>query len=233
MYGSQQIIALIPARGGSKRLPRKNVLPLRGHPLVEWSIASAQRCPLVDAVVVSTDDPEIAAVARAAGAEVLERPAALAGDATPSLPVFQDALRRHKIEADVLLVLQPTSPFRRDADLQAAVTRLVDEDAGALVSVSKAKLGPGWMLYLQDGSLHIPAENDLGSTRTQDQAERYCPNGALYAYRREVVLASERYAWAPKTLPLVLEKPWDTDIDDATDFLIAKAIAHEFDFHCR
>lgn len=224
-------MALIPARGGSKRLPRKNVLPLQNLPLIAWSIKAAQQCPEVDDVVVSTDDAEIAEVAREHGANVLDRPAELAGDLSPSLPVFQDALLRWQPLADVLLVLQPTTPFRKVADMSGAIQKLLDEQASAVLGVSKAKMGPEWMLELVDGSLRRPDLGAFDRSRSQDQLQRFWINGALYVYTRQNVLDSEKYAWGDKVLPWPLQKPYDLDIDDLEDFRIAKAIAHEFDLH--
>lgn len=232
MYKEQRIVALIPARGGSKRLPRKNVLPLRGIPLIQWSVAVAQRSELIDEVIVSTDDSEIAQIAEKAGVEILDRPANLALDHTPSLPVFQDALQRMRQKADLLVVLQPTTPFRRVEDIDGGIRSEIDLGADAMIAVSKAKMGPEWLMEIHDGYLRMPDANRLTRTRTQDQLSCYQINGALYIFKPETVLAAERYAWGPKTLPLVLEKPWDLDIDDLTDFRIANAIAHEFDLHC-
>jgi CMP-N-acetylneuraminic acid synthetase len=232
VYKDQRIVALIPARGGSKRLPRKNVLPLRGTPLIQWSIAAAQRSAYIDEVIVSTDDSEIAHIAEAAGAAIMDRPAVLALDHTPSLPVFQDALQRIRPKAELLVVLQPTTPFRRVTDIDDSIERVIDRSADALIAVSKAKMGPEWLLEIHDGYLKMPEANRLTRTRTQDQVPCYQINGSLYIFKPETVLTAEKYAWGPHTLPLVLEKPWDLDIDDLTDFRIANAIAHEFDLHC-
>ncbi|HEX2898169.1 MAG TPA: acylneuraminate cytidylyltransferase family protein [Bacteroidia bacterium] len=232
MYKDQRIVALIPARGGSKRLPRKNVLPLRGIPLIQWSIAAARGSTLIDEVIVSTDDPEIAQIAALAGAVVMDRPSNLALDHTPSLPVFQDALQRMRPEADLLVVMQPTTPFRRVSDIDDSIRRLIDQDADALIAVTKAKMGPEWLLQIQDGYLQMPESNSLTRTRSQDQLPYYQINGSLYLFKPATVLNADRYAWGPRTLPLILEKPWDIDIDDLIDFRIANAIAHEFDLHC-
>jgi CMP-N,N'-diacetyllegionaminic acid synthase len=232
MYQGKYILALIPARGGSKRLPRKNVLPLQGMPLIAWSIGAARAARYVDAVVVSTDDDEIATIALAHGATVHRRPATLAADDTPSLPVFVDALLAHAPAADILLALQPTSPFRTAAQLDEAIAALVDQSADALIAVSKAKLGPEWQLPLVDGLLAMPSEEALARTRTQDQPLRYLPNGFLYAYTRATLLAAKRYAFGERTLPFVVEAPYNLDIDDSTDFKLAAAIAHAFDLHC-
>lgn len=232
MYQGKYVLALIPARGGSKRLPRKNVLPLAGEPLIAWSIRAALAARHVDAVVVSTDDEEIAAVALAHGAQVHRRPAALAADDTPSLPVFVDALLAHQPAADIVLALQPTSPFRTAAQLDEAVQSLVDQSADALIGVSKAKLGPEWQLALVDGLLVMPSAEALARIRTQDQPLRYVPNGHMYAYTRATLLEAERYAFGRRTLPFVVDAPYDLDIDDITDFKLASAIAHAFDLHC-
>jgi CMP-N,N'-diacetyllegionaminic acid synthase len=232
MYQERRIVALIPARGGSKRLPRKNVLPLRGVPLIQWSISIAQRSSLIDQVIVSTDDPEILQISESAGAEVMDRPASLALDHTPSLPVFQDALQRMRQKADLLVVLQPTNPFRHVDDVDEGIRRMIHHGADALVSVSKVKLGPEWLMTIEDGYLKIPDTNLFARTRTQDQPPVYQINGSLYIFKPETVLAADRYAWGPRTLGLILEKPWDLDIDDLTDFRIANAIANEFDLHC-
>jgi CMP-N,N'-diacetyllegionaminic acid synthase len=232
MYQGKYVLALIPARGGSKRLPRKNVLPLAGQPLIAWSIRAALAARYVDAVVVSTDDEEIAAVALAHGAQVHRRPAALAADDTTSLPVFVDALLAHQPAADIVLALQPTSPFRTAAQLDEAVQALVDQSADALIGVSKAKLGPEWQLALVDGLLVMPSAEALVRIRTQDQPLRYVPNGHMYAYTRATLLEAERYAFGRRTLPFVVDAPYDLDIDDITDFKLASAIAHAFDLHC-
>lgn len=232
MYKGQRIVALIPARGGSKRLPRKNVLPLRGIPLIQWSIATARASTLIDEVIVSTDDPEIALLSAEAGAQVMDRPPGLAQDTTPSLPVFQDALQRMRPEVGLLAVLQPTTPFRQVPVVDQAIRDVIDQGADALVAISKAKMGPEWMLEIRDGFLQMPDSNSLTRTRTQDQQPHFLINGALYLFRPDTVIQAERYAWGPRTLPLLLDKPWDLDIDDLTDFRIANAIAHEFDLHC-
>jgi CMP-N,N'-diacetyllegionaminic acid synthase len=231
MYQRKTIVALIPARGGSKRLPRKNVLELRGCPLLRWSVAAAKAAVLVDHVVVSTDDPEIAAAATEAGALVIDRPPQLATDESPSLAVFQDVLDGLP-SADVLVVLQPTSPFRREGDIDAAIMLLVDQNADALVAVSKAKTGPEWLLALDKGKLQIPQENRFDQTRSQDQGEYYRINGSLYVFTAETIRTSVGYAWGKTTLPWLTVPPYDIDIDDATDFRIAQAIADEYDFNC-
>src|SRR5438067_1066409 len=118
-----EVVALIPARGGSKAIPRKNVAPLGGRPLLAWSVDAARESRAVTRTVVSTDDEEIAAAARGLGAEVLDRPVALAADETPMRDVIEHALAE-LARPDVLVLLQPTSPLRRARHVDEAVELL-------------------------------------------------------------------------------------------------------------
>ncbi len=127
-----EMLALIPARGGSKSIPRKNIRPFAGHPLIAYSIAAGLAAELVTRVIVSTDDEEIAAVARRYGAEApFLRPAELAQDHTPDLPVFQHALEwlaEHEgYQPEIVVQLRPTSPFRRVAHIDQAMYRLLEQ----------------------------------------------------------------------------------------------------------
>ena len=130
------------------------------------------------------------------------------------------------------MVLQPTSPFRKETDLVKAIETLVDQQADALISVTKMKLGSVWALTVRQGLLEFPPRQALENIRTQDQGIQYQPNGNLYVYTRQTLLNAERYAFGERTLPLVMAAPYDLDIDDAVGFRIAEAIAHEFDLHC-
>jgi len=146
------VLALVPARGGSRGIPRKNLVPVAGRPLIEWSIEAALRSRTVDRVIVSTDDPEIAAIARAAGADVpFQRPAELAGDLVTDLPVFQHALRWLVADGgdlpELVVHLRPTSPARPAGLVDLAVEALrAAPGATSLRSVSPSPVTP-WKLY--------------------------------------------------------------------------------------
>ena len=130
------VLGLIPARGGSKGIPRKNLRELAGKPVLAWTIEAALACPLLDRVLVSTDDDEIAAAARACGAEVpFARPAQLANDDTPDLPVYRHALETLGYEFDVVAWLRPTAPLRTAEDIAAAVRLLEETGADCVRSV--------------------------------------------------------------------------------------------------
>lgn len=137
MIAGRRVLALVPARGGSKRLPRKNVLPLAGRPMIGWTIAAALASTTVDRVVLSSDDAEIIAVARACGCEApFVRAPELATDTADSMDVIFDALDRVADGFDELVLLQPTSPLRSAADIDACVRLRVETDVHAVVSVN-------------------------------------------------------------------------------------------------
>ena len=231
MYKERHIIAVIPARGGSRRLPRKNILPIGDNPLIAWSIKSALECQYIDRCIVSTDDEEIAEISKDAGAEVLMRPEELATDTAPTLPVIQDVVKRIETHADFIVLLQPTSPFRDPEGISEAIAKLIDTEADALLGVSKCKMPPEWLLQVKDEYLKLPDYNDLSKTRSQDHQEWFRINGALYIYSRETLMNAEKYAFGEKTLPFLIESPYDIDIDTEEDFKIAEGICHAYDFY--
>jgi CMP-N,N'-diacetyllegionaminic acid synthase len=203
-------LALIPARGGSKGLPGKNLLPLAGIPLIEHSIRLAALCPEIQSTVVSTDSPAIAEVARAAGAEVLERPCELARDETPMLPVLQHALEQldgGRRRYDLLLLLDPTSPGRLPEDVTVAHRLLAGaREADGVVSVSEPHFNPIWHAVVdRDGWLEplLPEARRYG--RRQDVPRVLRINAALYLFRSSF-LRRETETWQ-NGRHLVLEIP--------------------------
>lgn len=163
-----EVLALIPARGGSKSIPRKNILDFAGHPLIAYSIAAGLEAEAVSRVIVSTDDAEIAAVSRRYGAEVpFMRPAAHAGDATPDLPVFVHALEwlaaHEDYRPDMVVQLRPTSPFRRVRQIDKAVQLLAGRpDADSVRTVIEPFQNPFKMWTIgADGVMQPLLESDF------------------------------------------------------------------------
>ncbi|QGN56646.1 cytidylyltransferase domain-containing protein [Nostocoides sp. HKS02] len=196
-----RVLAVIPARGGSKGLPGKNIRPLAGLPLIAHSIAAARMVPSVTRCVVSTDSEEIAEVARAHGGDVpFLRPAELAADETPMAPVLRHCLET--VEAlegqryDALLLVDPTSPARDPEQIEAAIAQLLaSENLDGVISVSQPTFNPTWVGVkpsAEDASvLQRYYEVGTGITRRQD-AERFLRiNGNFYVWRREFVLGLE------------------------------------------
>lgn len=195
-----RILGLIPARGGSKGVPRKNLKALGGRPLIAWTIEGALAARSLDAVVVSTDDEEIAAAARTAGAEVpFLRSGDLAADATPTLPVIIDALDR--LEAthgsfDAVCLLQPTAPLRPVGGIDRAVERFVADGADSVVSVRAipAEHHPDWaLLQAPDGTARWASGRTDPPPRRQELPPAYCREGSIYVTRTDVLRGGSLY----------------------------------------
>lgn len=193
------LLAVIPARGGSKGLPRKNVLPFMGHPLIAHSIMLAQMCPEIDQLVVSTDSTEIAAVAHEYGSDVIARVPALAQDNSPMWPVLQDAMMRmesqNRKEYGSLMLLDPTSPSRLPKDVRGFIEKISDaSEADGVVCVSQPEFNPYWHSVIEkNGWLAelIPGADSFA--RRQDIPVTYRINGLLYLWRRNYVLQVDNW----------------------------------------
>lgn len=221
------VLTLIPARGGSKGLPGKNIRPFLGKPLIARSIDAARDSGVAGRIVVSTDDREIADVSLAHGAEVpFMRPVDIAADASPVLAAALHAvdwfIEHENWEARWLLLLQPTSPLRTAEDIQQAFQLLEPTDADAVVGVSETKSHPFWVKTLtSEGFLRPFVEGQTAPGRRQDLPPAFALNGMLYLVR--VSTLREEGAFCPRrTLPLVIPSSRAFDIDTEQDFLIAE-----------
>lgn len=225
------VVGVIFARGGSKGVPRKNIRPLNGKPLIAYAIETARASRLIERVFVSTDDEEIAAVARTYGAEVpFMRPAELAQDRTPEWLAWQHALR--SIQAldparpiDVLVSIPPTSPLRAVEDVDACVQLLLDGDAEVVVTVRPAERNPYFNMVTlsdtQDARLVIPPDGAIG--RRQDAPVVYDMTTVAYAARPAYVLrATSIFEGRVKAVVVPTERA--IDIDTETDFRIAEVL---------
>jgi N-acylneuraminate cytidylyltransferase len=214
------ILSIIPARGGSKRLPRKNIAPFGGRPLLTWSVALARCISAVGLCVVSTEDEEIADIARGAGAEVIERPAALASDEASTLDVLLHALeaseRRGRVFRGVML-LQPTNPLRPVDMVQHAVERFSAEPCDSLISVSRRRLKLG---RIEDGCF-LPSYEFGKQSRVMDDV--FYENGLLYLIKTETLRRNS--LTGERVLAFETERPFDdVDIDEPVDLMIGEAI---------
>jgi CMP-N-acetylneuraminic acid synthetase len=231
-HGDGQVLALITARGGSKGLPRKNVLPLAGRPLIAWSIKAALEAACAPRVVVSTDDQEIAQAALAWGAEApFLRPAALAQDDSPHIEVILHAVEwlahNQGYEPQWVLLLQPTSPLRVAQDIDDALALARAHGAASVVSVREAPDHP-WLLQTLDqaGRLRQFMPTPAGYLRRQDFPAVHALNGAIYLVERHRLLKS-RALMDRETLALVMPPERSLDVDTAWDFHLARLILED------
>jgi CMP-N-acetylneuraminic acid synthetase len=231
MYIDRSVLVVVPARGGSKGVPRKNLRPFRGIPLVAHAGSLVASLPWVDRAVVSTDDEEIAAVAEASGlAAPFRRPVELAGDAIGDFDVLDHALRemeaRDARPYDVVVMLQPTCPLRRPVHVTAAVQRLVEGQWDAVWTVSRAdvRYHPLKALTLSsDGRMDYFDARGSGIVARQQLEPTYYRNGAAYAVTRACLLA-QRTVKGTRTAAVVIEEPL-VSIDSLEDFLRAEELA--------
>jgi CMP-N,N'-diacetyllegionaminic acid synthase len=216
-------LALIPARGGSKGIPRKNIRLLAGKPLVAWSIQAALACPEIERVVVSTDDAEIAEISRRWGAEVpFMRPAELAQDDSPSMDTVLHALRQLP-QFEAVVLLQPTSPLRTKADIQGCLAMAATEQARCVVSISEPASSPYWMFTLEPNGSLSKLISAPEVTRRQDLSPAYAINGALYYAQTEWLRANKNFLTA-ETLGYVMPPEKSLDIDTPLDWKIAELL---------
>lgn len=229
MYKNKKILAIIPARGGSKGLPGKNIKPLLGKPLIGWTIEAALNSSYIDDVFVSTDSQEIANVAKSFGVNVPElRPAELASDKATSASVVLytlDYFRKQGKEFEYFLLLEPTSPMRKKDDLDNAIALACDnpEKAG-VVSLGKVHMEhPSIVKRVDDNNVIEPYVSAQKVTQRQQLGKAYFPYGVVYLVRTDYFEKNQLF-YGADSLPYFIERWQCYEIDDLYDFIAIEAI---------
>lgn len=224
MINHKKILAIIPARGGSKGLPRKNVLDLGGMPLISWTIKAAQNSKYIDRVILSSDDSEICAVARDYKCDVpFIRPDELASDTADSASVVLHALEQVGDGYDIVILLQATSPFRNEKNIDAALEQFVYNDKRSLVSVAQLNKSPEWLFELNSSANTLSPlyQGDKVVTRRQDSRHAYYLNGAIYIFDKQYFISHRKFI-DEHTLAYVMETSSSIDIDSIEDLNYAR-----------
>lgn len=227
MIYDERVIAVIPARGGSKAVHRKNIRPLGGKPLIAWSIEVAKAVESIDRIIVSTDDDEIAAVAEGYGAEIYRRPPHLATDQALVVEALRDLIVRLRAEGErgrVMLLLEPTSPFRSCTDIQTCIEELVCKDKDSLATFKTADLNPHRAWSIEDES---PSPFVVGANPWQPRQElptAYQLNGAVYAFRIDLLPDDSHGLLFGRSGAVIMPAERSIDIDTAIDFIIAETL---------
>lgn len=220
MYKGKKILAIITARGGSKRIPGKNIVPLGGRPLIAWTIDAAAGSRYLDRVVCSTDSPKIRDVARGCGCEVpFLRPASLSGDGAKSVDAVLHAMSELPESYDYVLLLQPTSPFRRPGEIDGIIEQGIDQASELTVSVRPARKPPSSLYLLTEGRL-LPYACGRGVPR-QDEPVVYERDGSLYLASTTYLVARRSYHDGIASAYLSVPGP-AVDIDTEDDLNYAK-----------
>lgn len=228
MIGGKTVLALVPARGGSKGVPGKNVRPAGGKPLIAWTVEAARKSRYVDRVILSSDDPSIAAVAARFGCEVpFMRPAELATDEADSMSVVRHALKSLPERYDFLLLLQPTSPLRTAADIDAALEQCLQREAGSCVSVCEPDKSPYWMMTMTaEGAVQPLFPPEQVPARRQDAPSIFALNGAIYIAPSDHLAAGGDFV-TRGTVGYVMPKERSFDIDTELDLRLADFLLTE------
>ena len=224
MYKDRTFLAIIPARGGSKRLPRKNVLDLAGKPLVAWSIEAGLQSQYIDKVIVTSDDEEILKIAKKFGSDTIKRPDELASATATSFSAIKHTIDKLN-NYDYIVLLQPTSPLRTSTHLDRAIELLEDKKANAVISVCLVDHSPLWSNVLPDDrNMKNFIQEEVKNKRSQDFENYYRLNGAIYICKRELLLKEESFFIHNNIYAYCMDKKSSIDIDDKVDFEVAKAL---------
>jgi CMP-N-acetylneuraminic acid synthetase len=221
------VLGLVPARGGSKGVPGKNVRPLAGHTLLDYTARAACASGVIDRLVLSTDSAEIAEAGRLAGLDVpFMRPASLAADDAPMAPVIVHAiaeLARGGWSPDIVVLLQPTSPLRRPEHIRDAVATLRSTGADSVVTVVELPrhLSPDYVMRIDEGKLRPFLAEGARVTRRQDARPAYSRDGTVYAFRR-TTLARTGGIYGDDCRPLLIEAIDSLSIDSPADWAAAE-----------
>lgn len=227
MIDGKRVIAIVPARGGSKSIPRKNIRELGGMPLIAWAINVAREVPEIDRVIVSTDDKQIAGIAKSYGAEVYERASYLATDEAVVIDTVRDLNKTLHAEgeaADIMILLEPTCPLRTMDDVRACILRLVEEGLDSIATFKPALLNPcrAWKLNGQIPKPYIDGANPWQPRQALPPA--YQLNGAIYAFYPDHLPAQANNLLFGSSGAMVMPHERSVDIDNEIDFIMVEKI---------
>lgn len=227
MYKRKSILALIPARGGSKGVPGKNIRILGDKPMIAWTIDTAKQSKYIDRLILSSEDQEIISTSRKYSCEVpFIRPTELADDETPGIEPVLHALSALDMEYDYLVLLQPTSPFRSVEDIDCAIEKCIDSAAASCVSVSESAKHPAWMYEIDEAGFLYPF---LNSDKTADRRQELSPvhslNGAVYVVKTTQLMEHKSFVFENSTVAHSMPPDRSMDVDTQFDFLLCDLLA--------
>ena len=221
MYKGKTFLAIIPARGGSKRLPRKNVLDLCGKSLIAWSIEAGLQSQYIDKVVVTSDDDEILEISEKFGANIIQRPDELASDTSTTFDSIKHTIDNVE-RFDYIVLLQPTSPLRDSKHIDEAIELLENKNADAVVSVCEMDHSPLWSNTL-DNSLSMSGflRDEILNKRSQDLEKYYRLNGAIYICKTDKLLEEKSFFLKDNIFAYMMDRKSSIDIDEKIDLMLA------------
>lgn len=225
-----KILALIPARGGSKGIQKKNIKLLFGKPLIAWTIDQAKKSEYLNKIIVTTEDEEIGEISRSWGADIIKRPKELAKDESPTIDAIFHALEVLKSEnynPDIIILLQPTSPLRTTKDIDNAMELFLNTNCESVVSVCELKHSPYWCFEIEKGYLKSLFGDEYLRRRRQDLENVYMPNGAMYISTPENLRKYKGF-YCLRTIPYIMPPERGIDIDNEVDFMLAELLTKRY-----
>lgn len=226
---TKSIVAIIPARGGSKGIPKKNIKILGKKPLIAHTIEEALKSKYLNHVFVSTEDPKIAEISLKYGSEVIERPSDLSEDTSKTADVIVHAIEHLEtkgIHPEIVVLLQPTSPFRTAEDIDAAIKLFMDNVCDSVISVCEPDHSPFWCFTFNGGYIQPLFDKKYDNTRRQDLPSVFIPNGAIYVSTPEFIQKFDGFN-GNKVIPYCMPPERSIDIDKPIDFTIAEVLMNK------
>jgi CMP-N,N'-diacetyllegionaminic acid synthase len=227
LLNGKRVIAVIPARGGSKSVPGKNIRPLAEKPLLAWSIDVAKQVTEIDRIIVSTDDGEIASTGRSNGAEIYSRPSHLATDQALVIGALKDLLQTLSLEGETpewVVLLEPTCPLRTADDVRECLKLISNGGYDSVATFKDAELNPHRAWRLVDGKPQVFIEGAIPWLPRQQLPKAYQLNGAVYVFRASLLAHETRSLLVGKLGAVLMPRERSQDIDDETDFVICEAL---------
>ena len=223
MLNNKTFLAIVPARGGSKRLPRKNLLDLGGKPLISWTIEAALNSQFIDHIVMTSDNKEIINIADKFNVKTIKRPDYLANDTSTTFDAIAHTLNHIDKTYDYTVLLQPTSPLRTAVHIDEAIELLERKRADAIISVCEMDHSPLWSNTLDDsGSMQNFLKEEVKGKRSQDLQTYYRLNGAIYICKTSTLLEEKSFFTDQNIFAYRMERKSSIDIDEEIDLNIAK-----------
>ena len=222
MINNKKVLAFIPARYGSKRLPKKNIRNLNGLPLISYTINAAKKCEYIDNILISSDSEKIINIALANGCDFDRRNPDLSSDKTKTIDVIKELITR-KNKFDIIVTLQPTSPLRNSTDIKNALNLYEEKKANAVISVCKTNTHPDWINTLGNNSEMEEFSNNLYIKKdSQDLQNYYKLNGAIYCNNVDLIQNAKSLLFDKKTYAYIMPISRSVDIDTMNDFEYAE-----------
>ena len=222
MVAGKRVLAVVPARGGSKRIKQKNLQDLGGIPLIAHTIIAAQKCAYIDKLLVSSDDAEILAIAQRYGCVIDKRKNELATDEAHTIDVLRDVLNRYD-NFDILVTLQPTSPLRTTENITEALDFYVEKNSDAVISVCEVNHPPHWSNTLDET---LKMDNFISPSvkkmRSQDLGNYYKLNGAIYVNKVSRIAEEPSLFFEENSHAYIMERKLSVDIDTLDDLMYAR-----------